>query len=352
MKWEPKVAIVSTSVGKGVPGAWETNVDVPETREPAAYAAWARQGDLIVAGDVNSDPDLERYVRDVGGEYLTPKDQEVWSFSDDIGWRSVQRRNVAVMVAFDRGYDYVATVDDDNLPTADWVDRHVRHLTGELPAGVFIVEGENGWVDTGQFARPQFRQRGTPYGSMRMLWSTLKPAMSPASLVVSAAQVLGEPDCDAVSRIAYNPQVTEITRNVVVGVDQYAAFNSQATVWQGKWAPLIACLPGVGRYDDIIASFIAKRIMRAHELTVYVGEPCVTQDRNPHDFTSDLRREIWGMDNTTYIIRCLDSIDLEPRVNVVDAYAQCIDRLTEWRALPNNTLKFMRAWHETWARYR
>jgi hypothetical protein len=347
------VAIVSTSVGRGVPGAWAVGdeikiSDMPSTRFPAAYAEWAKQGDLIVAGDVNTDPELGEYVASVGGEYLTPDAQREWPFSEAIGWRCIQRRNAAVMTAYARGYDYVVTTDDDNTPTSDWVAEHVAHLRGELPPGTMHAIGDDTWVDTGQFNAPPTRQRGTPYGSVR--WHTVRGVPTfDLKLVVSTAQVLGEPDCDAVTRIAHGPHVTGVKHNVVVAVDQYAAFNSQATLWDGRWAPLMACLPGVGRYDDIVASFVAKRIMRAHNATFYCGEPCVTQDRNPHNYASDLRREIWGMDHAPHVVRALDRTMLTQGVDLIDAYEECTEALGQ--VLPPQATRFMYDWIKSWKKH-
>src|SRR5262245_49381049 len=110
------VAIVTTSVNP----------------RPAAYAAWAEQGHLIVAGDHNAPVELAHYVAELGGEYLTPEEQDRWSFSDAIGWSCIQRRNAAVMTAYERGFKLVATVDDDNIPTPGWVRLHAEHFRGNF----------------------------------------------------------------------------------------------------------------------------------------------------------------------------------------------------------------------------
>jgi hypothetical protein len=330
------VAIVSTSVN----------------HSPEAYEQWAKQGHLIVAGDHNSPPELQEYVKHVGGEYLTPEMQETWLFSSVLGWNCIQRRNAAVMTAYARGFRYVATVDDDNLPiNVDWVAQHVAHLEGHVPADTLRISGNIGWVNTGHFAHPSFRQRGTPYGAVHYHGVH---DVDDTKLVVSTAHVLGDPDCDAVSRIAYSPHVDGVEANVIVAVSDYAAFNSQATLWNGEWAPLMAVLPGVGRYDDIFASYIAKRIMRARGVTFYAGTPCVFQSRNEHDAASDLRNEIFGMDHTPHVIECLEGItdaSIGPSVSLADAYKVCTDELTSWDALPVQTLNFMYTWHKTWTSY-
>jgi hypothetical protein len=328
----PRVAIVSTSINA----------------TPTAYARWAAQGDLIVAGDMNSPPQLAEFVDSIGGEYIHPDEQDFWPFSSTIGWRTIQRRNVAIMVAYARHYDYVATVDDDNHTGIGWVDQHVGHLRGHLPPNTVVAHGDHGWVDPGAFVTPSHHQRGVPFDTIRE-----HPLSQPAepydnSLVVSTAQVVGDPDCDAVTRIVSQPRVHSVRLNAIVGVSEWTAFNSQATVWDGEWAPLMACIPWVGRYDDIIASFIAKRVMRAHNKTLYVGEPAVIQDRNVHDPISDLRAEYVGMQLTPGIVRVLDAIDLDDNMDLCDAYGLIVELFNHHQVLNPEALYFMDLWQKSW----
>ena len=37
-----------------------------------------------------------------------------------VGWNCIQRRNFAMIAAFKEGADLVATIDDDNIPFANW----------------------------------------------------------------------------------------------------------------------------------------------------------------------------------------------------------------------------------------
>jgi hypothetical protein len=329
---KPSVAIVSTSINE----------------RPEAYHAWAQQGDLIVAGDYNSPPELRAYVTDLGGTYLEPADQDHWLFSETVGWGCVQRRNAAVMVAYANQYDYVATVDDDNLPPDGWVDAHVKILCSKFPESTYLVHGDDGWVDTGQFNVPPVRQRGTPFGAV-LDHTVYQNHTALPRCVVSAAQVLGDPDCDAVTRLVRQPKITSVKHNVVVYPDQYAAFNSQATLWDGEWAPLIACLPYVGRYDDIFASFIAKRIMMLHGVTVFAGLPCVTQDRNDHDTLEDLRNELYGMNITGRFVTTLRQWFGIEGDSLVDSYGRIVNALEP--LLHEHTVRFMREWAEEWSRH-
>lgn len=331
------VAIISTSINE----------------RPTDYAEWAKQGVLIVAGDVNTPAGLADYVKELGGVYLGVEDQERYPFSDSLGWRCIQRRNAAVMHAYEAGYDYVLTVDDDNRPaTSDFVDVHAGYLSGEIESGDQYIVADDRWINTGDLLDPPTWQRGTPYG-LSTTFTSKHVNWFDIDIVVSQAQAIGAPDCDAVTRICTDPHVDRISQAAIISSSSRCIFNSQATMWVREWAPLIACLPGTGRYDDVIASVIAQALMETRGKSVRVGGPAAVQVRNDHDLTKDLRGERWGMMK-------LPLIDQELRRTVsqqwsslmeeelYDTYERFTRQLLGKNLLPESTVRFMNAWAWTW----
>jgi len=332
------VAIISTSINE----------------RPEDYAAWADQGTLVVAGDVNTPPGLSNYVRELGGVYLGIEDQERYGFSDAIGWRCIQRRNAAVMYAYEHtDFDYVLTVDDDNRPSGtDFTNLHASYVSGDLTRHIGVrtvgaVADEDRWVNTGDFLMPPTWQRGTPYG-VDTAWSYVPT--SGLDVVVSQAQAIGSPDCDAVTRICTDPAPDAVWESVIVDPNTTCIFNSQATMWRRDWAPFIACLPDTGRYDDVLASLVAQRVMRAHDKAVRVGSPAAFQDRNDHDLTKDLKGERWGMMNLPRIKRIIDDVPVYDTDGLYDAYGRIANALRAADVMPDQTTRFMIAWASEWRR--
>jgi hypothetical protein len=333
------VAIISTSINA----------------RPKDYAAWAKQGVLIVAGDLNSPPELRQYVEEIGGVYLGVEDQERYPFSDALGWCCIQRRNVAVMYAYENTtYDFILTVDDDNTPaTDDFVEVHAGYVSGELEAKDSVVIAKNRWINTGDFLEPPTWQRGTPYGFNTQL-SDVEMIPWEVDVVVSQAQAVGAPDCDAVTRITIDPDVIGIKRSAIIGSGSRCIFNSQATMWRREWAPLLACLPYVGRYDDVIASVIAQAVMQTRNAFVRVGGPAAVQVRNDHDLTKDLKGERWGMMHLPLIDAELErAVSTTPAEmfmaeELYDTYERFTRHLAGKELLPDETLRFMNAWAWTW----
>lgn len=343
-----KVAIVTTTINA----------------RPESYREYAKQGDLIIAADINTPKALYDYARQIGAVVLSPDEQErhnpLWS--DIVGWQSIQRRNAAVMWAYKRRhrYDAIITVDDDNIPGPDFAAGHVARLNGQ---GLTGREGRprsplGAWVNFGELTTPPTWQRGTPYGPKTQMRIEAWDENVMPNIGVVQSQVLGAPDCDAVTRIAHDPYVTDVQEGVILqpGPSMNFAFNSQATGYRPDLAPLIGVLPFVGRYDDIIASFITNAVLYRLGLQVYVGRPLVHQTRNPHDLARDLRGEIWGMQNTERIVDRIWSAQARPTYDIgtytpaTEKALSLYEDITEGIStiLPKSTVEFMRAWAETW----
>jgi hypothetical protein len=74
---------------------------------------------FVVVGDTKT-PHAE-YER-LDCIYLHPDNQDLKypKLSKIIGWKTIQRRNIGFVYAYEHGADVVATVDDDNIPYDNW----------------------------------------------------------------------------------------------------------------------------------------------------------------------------------------------------------------------------------------
>ncbi len=335
------VAIVSTTINTA----------------PPAYAAWATQGRLIVAGDVNTPTQLHDYVSSLDGSYIQP--ENYFPGCKFVPFRCVQRRNAAIWAAFLGDYDYVMTVDDDNTPAQPYCVEQLAQEIGNRPQTT--VGSKSGFLNLGELCIPTFNQRGNPYGVntaindvqhwdmlVRSDGSTVRPTGSTVrpTVVVAQAMVIGDPDCDAVERMVNAPDVKALQNRITVTPGVYAAFNSQATLWRADWAPVMAVLPHVGRYDDIFASFIFHRLARAYHVALYAGDPVVIQTRNPHNLGRDLAAELFGMKIVFDFCARLTDAHISSDMPLWLAYDELITAVAS--LLPADTVKFARAWVGAW----
>ena len=311
------IAIVSTSINS----------------EPSAYADWAKIGRLIVAGDLNTPHILERFIWDLGTQhtYLTPTQQERWESSEVIGWNCIQRRNIAILEAIRTGADYIITVDDDNIPLND-----IHHIIDAFEDNRMstLFTSPLGWYDPCQHLIPPVWHRGFPYTYRHPLneakISTFDKIDMPVGVVASTW--LGEPDVGAIDRMAnplqvYGSDVILRYSDIALAPGTWAPFNSQATAWDAKYASLMMCWPGVGRFDDIFASFIARRVLDELGVVVKYTHPLVHQDRNDHNVLTDLKNEMFGYEFQDEICEILRAVDLSDLSTVTSMQLRIYEEL-------------------------
>ena len=256
---------------------------------------------FCIAGDRKT-PDLKvvTFLEDVPNHAYYGIDYQLrlgYTCSQLIGENCVERRNIALLEAVRLGADVIVFWDNDNFCSGVGYFEQMS-VMANLYAGL-CVSSSHSWVDPGCLLVPQTKHRGFPIDIKP------DPIFSPvvdARIGVCAGLVLGDPDIDAVTRIATAPsihQVSELARTGVVTDPRITStvFNSQNTAFVRELAPAMFQPPGVGRYSDIYASLICQRVMAERNLHVHFGQPFVWQQRNAHNLVDDLRQEIDGMAN-------------------------------------------------------
>jgi STELLO glycosyltransferases len=262
--------------------------------------------------------------------YYSPEQQRVLrhACSDLIGFNCIQRRNIALLEALRWGADIIVSVDDDNVPMdGDYFSYFKSLLDGEPWNGLSVTAP---WFDPGQLLLPPAPHRGLPIDAQTQF--QVRPVVG-AKVGVAAGLCLGDPDVSAIVRIALGPTVqtvSELGRSGVVFTpqeDSWTVFNSQNTAFTRELAPALFMPPGIGRYDDIVASLVCQRVMRERGLSVHFGPPFVWQQRNAHDLRKDLRDEAWGVENIGRVAVALDEVTSMTGFSVLDSVRHIYERL-------------------------
>ena len=103
-----------------------TSINEP-TRATLKFAEISKKNgwNFIIVGDQKTPhslyKELETKYRGYV-EYLSPERQDELypDLSSIIGWKTIQRRNIGFVYAYNKGYEIIATVDDDNIPYDNW----------------------------------------------------------------------------------------------------------------------------------------------------------------------------------------------------------------------------------------
>lgn len=264
-----------------------------------------------------------------------------YKISPFLGWNTITRRNIALLEALKWGADLIVTSDDDNYPlSTDYFERFLSTLT--TPFSGLQVAAPFYLFDPGSLAFPRVCQRGFPQQNLSHNYIS---SIANARVGVATGMVLGDPDTSAVDRLSQHPvvhQVSELARaGVVINNKAWTVFNSQNTCFTRELAPCFLMVPAFGRYDDIFASLIAQRVMRAKNLYLHIGQPFVWQQRNPHDLVQDLKAEMWGMEHVMDFALWMDGLDLRD-LSVIDVVRMIWSKPASF--IPDGVAQLAAAW--------
>lgn len=269
---------------------------------------------LIVVGDTKTPHEAYRSIDCI---YLHPEDQEKKypELSNAIGWKTIQRRNIGFVEAYNLGADIIATVDDDNIPYENWgnnllvgqevdVDYYDASNIGVFDA-LSVTNNSNLW------------HRGFPIELLTIKNNVTYLGKKKIKVDVQADLWDGDPDIDAMCRLTKKPIVkfditAPYTSNVI------APFNSQNTFISREMIKHYMVLPFVGRMDDIWGAYILQQKTKCN---VVFNKASVYQERNVQDLITNLEKETIGYRNTKNLINNSYSLPVNVR-EVYDLYCK------------------------------
>jgi hypothetical protein len=255
---------------------------------------------LIVVGDTKTPHEEYQKLNCI---YLHPEEQETKykELSDIIGWKSIQRRNIGFVEAYNLGADVIATVDDDNIPYDNWgQDLHV----GDTIECDLYESSHNVFDPLSITCRNEVWHRGYPIEYVPTRHNVVYKGKTYRKVLVQADLWDGDPDIDAMARLSFKPlmKYSDVTKPYCA--NQIAPFNSQNTFLAREVIPYYTVLPHVGRMDDIWGGYILQHYFPN---SVIYNKASVYQDRNVQDLITNLENEIIGYRNTLNLINNLSS---------------------------------------------
>lgn len=272
---------------------------------------------MFIAGDKKTPHDAVRaLIKNIPhARYLSDTDQDAMNTksSNVIGWNKIMRRNLALLAAIESGADIIITVDDDNLPCDEHYFEDVRRLFAKGFHGLKATCA-SGFFDIGPLLAPKLYHRGFPYTERHKDLGLRFDPVTDMKIGVAEGLVMGDPDIDAMQRITNAPLLTDVPTlfhsGFVVDPKTTSVFNTQNTAVVRELAPLIMVWCGVGRYDDIFASYLCQRIMRERGYALHFGKPFVWQERNQQNLFKNLQDEMLGMEFTPRLIADMNDVDI------------------------------------------
>jgi hypothetical protein len=259
---------------------------------------------FVIAGDKGEKPfDTSKFKCKI--EHMSPEAQERFHSSATIPWKDPRRRPLAWLRAIELKPDFILSVDDDNIPSADYFDKWYEVLNTNKDSIVSLTDaGQAPWhnyLRTADGPCPVYpRGFPLPYRAKNATEIIKAPkTITPSEVGLYQGISMGDPDMDAMTRIVHEKrvQISKISaaENNICLKDVWSPYNMQNTMYTKLLYTLPILWPGAGRYDDIYASFTWQQLLFNNDLFVHVGEPWNEQDRGNRDiFKADFRLEADG----------------------------------------------------------
>jgi hypothetical protein len=254
---------------------------------------------LVVVGDTKTPHNEYEKLNCI---YLHPDDQEkkYKELSDALGWKTIRRRNIGFLEAYNMGADVMATVDDDNIPYDDWGQK--LYVGQEISCDLYSPTVHDVFDPLSVTNVNQVWHRGYPIEYVPTRFDAEYKGKTKRKVLVQADLWDGDPDIDAMARLTFKPVVKfDVTEPYCS--EKMGPFNSQNTFIARKVIPYYFMFPFIGRMDDIWASYIAQHYFPN---SVIYNKASVYQDRNVQDLIKNLEDEIIGYRNTLKLLKDLN----------------------------------------------
>jgi hypothetical protein len=315
---------------------------------------------LYIIGDMNTREECRRRAESIAAEglrflYIDPERQEKFlapfpELSAAIPYRSDNRRNIGYLLALRDGAEVIISIDDDSYPLSEhpFLEHHGKVGKVEsLPRG----DSANSWFNVGCMLASRDGEgrsmtlypRGYPYarrGTDRshVTASSEERESSTGMVGINLGLWLGEPDIDAVTRLATRCRASTMTApSCMLGRGLRTPISSQNSAVCRQAIPAyyfvlqgarIGGLP-INRFGDVFGGYFAQLCAEAVGHRVRVGQPCIEQRRNRHDPYVDLAVELPGMVVLDAMLPILEE-PLHPASSYAEAYCALADRIDRW----------------------
>jgi hypothetical protein len=234
---------------------------------------------------------------------------------DLVPFNSDNRRNIGFLMAYAQACDVLISLDDDNrpVPTAPFFGAHLSALTDAAPGR--RVTTPSSWfnvcecleVEPGMTIFP----RGFPYSKRSTSCEEVLVEESEAAVGTNVGLWIGDPDVDAVTRLALRPRAVSVRRSAVyLSASTWTPMNTQNTSLLRELIPAYYYLwmgdmgngKKVDRFGDIWSGYFLQAVMKHLNYASRVGTPIVEHVRTTHDLIQDLSYEVPGIELTEGLV--------------------------------------------------
>lgn len=229
------------------------------------------------------------------------------SMAGRVPYDSDNRRNIGFLMALERGADLLISIDDDNFCIGD-DDFAGTHLLAGTTVSLDEVESTDRWINICSMLEANVAAevfpRGFPYAAKRVKRELTRTPRSSERIAANVGLWLGNPDVDAVTRLALAPSIrAHKGESILLGRDTWTPINTQNTgivrdaIAAYYYVRMGFSLGGmkIDRFGDIFSGYFLQKCIKARGEAIRIGTPVADHVRSPHNLFKDLYHELAGM---------------------------------------------------------
>ena len=280
--------------------------------------------DFLVIADRKTPSGASAYVNELNSKYKVKvlywdNDYTKYTFpqfNNLIPDNSGVRRMIAHFFAIKEKYDCLISVDDDNFISDENYFLHMSHLG--IPVEMLKSTSMNKFTNIYDQYNFNYNfklyHRGFPFSQRNRTDTKFDLIKDKVIPVIKNSSVLGDPDIDAISRLIGPVNIEDLPalykEGFALDSKNWTPFNNQSTSFHSSILPAYFTPEAGGRNADIWSSYVMCKLVELFDKNICIGKPIVTQNRNPHDYLSDLENEILNMKFSNYFTTLLASLDI------------------------------------------
>lgn len=298
--------------------------------------------DIIVIGDFKTPPETKKYCSAESKKYKLNIQYLGLTEQEDILKGLIPKKYIDLMELFscntpDRiilggmisylmGCERMIAVDDDNYATdSDFVGFHESVGT---TCDLRLIKTRRGWYNVhGELNDVEgvyFYPRGFPWGH-RFGNYDREDVRERRRVVVNQGLVLGDPDIDAIQRLAHPINAVSSSGGVFgLAPGTWSPFNFQNTCLMRELIPCYFRPKSTSRNADIWTAYVFNRLAQHFGDVITFGEPLVKQVRNSHNLWKDLDLELMNNRATDVFVDLIRNLPVEGK-NYFDALCSLIN---------------------------
>lgn len=260
------------------------------------------------------------------------------------------RKNLGYLYAIKKGANAIIDTDDDNFPNLlEWNNLLKSNFEVNEHSPSEKISFKNIYSYYSESDIP-FWPRGFPIKLINVEESNIKLSdiKTNNSIDVGLWQCMvdGDPDIDAIHRLIFKKTPQFINKSaIIMGYNNFCAFNSQNTIWlDSDLFPLLYLPSTVSfRFTDILRGYVAQAVINTSAKNWGFYKATSYQDRNDHNIMNDFRSEVTMYTNMEEIFHTIFE-SCKSSNSVVDNLTNCYTSLYKNDFVQEEELKILASW--------